>query len=154
MKKRKVSKLFGRISSVVTKAAGRPAATIIAFFIIIVWILLGPLFNYSNTWQLFINTGTTVITFLMVFIIQQSQNKDTMALQLKLNELIACHERASNRLIDIEDLSEEELEVLKKFYIKLADLAERENDLFSSHSVDEATQFHEKKRKIPKGPAK
>lgn len=82
----------------------------------------------------------------MVFVIQQSQNKDTMALQLKLNELIACQKNASNRLIDIEDLTEEELEVLKKFYIKLSDLAEKENDLFSSHSIDEATEAHKRKR--------
>lgn len=85
----------------------------------------------------------------MVFIIQLSQNKDTLALQLKLNELIACQELASNRLIDIEDLTEEELMVLKKFYIKLSDLAEQENDLHSSHSLDEANQIHTRKRKAP-----
>ena len=83
----------------------------------------------------------------MVFIIQQSQNKDTLALQLKLNELIACQQRASNRLIDIEDLTEDELIVLKKFYIKLADLAEKENDLHSSHSLDEADSYHTRKKK-------
>jgi low affinity Fe/Cu permease len=81
----------------------------------------------------------------MVFIIQQSQNKDTAAIQLKLNELIACNEKASNRLIDIEDLTEEELLVLKKFYIKLSDLAEKEDDLYSSHSLDEAEGYHEEK---------
>jgi low affinity Fe/Cu permease len=82
----------------------------------------------------------------MVFIIQQSQNKDSMAIQLKLNELIASNERASNRLIVVEDLTQEELEVLKKFYIKLADLAKKENDLHSSHSVDEADDLHQQKR--------
>ena len=106
--------------------------------------------NFSDTWQLVINTGTTIITFLMVFIIQQSQNKDSLALQLKLNELIASEERASNRLIDVEDLSQEELQVLKKFYIKLADLAEKENDLFSSHSIDEAEDWHSDKMRSPK----
>jgi low affinity Fe/Cu permease len=145
---------FNRISTKVTKAAGRPAATIIAFAIVIVWAFTGPMFDFSDTWQLFINTGTTVITFLMVFIIQQSQNKDTIALQLKLNELIACHERASNRLIDIEDLTEEELEVLKKFYVKLADLAEKEGDLFSSHSIDEADEYHKKKQRPAKAQVK
>jgi low affinity Fe/Cu permease len=139
--------VFDRISTAVTRAAGRPAATIIAFSIIVIWAISGPVFQFSDTWQLIINTGTTIITFLMVFIIQQSQNKDTMALQLKLNELIACQELASNRLIDIEDLTEEELMVLKKFYIKLSDLAEKENDLHSSHSLDEATVFHTRKRK-------
>jgi len=82
----------------------------------------------------------------MVFVIQQSQNKDTMALQLKLNELIACQKNASNRLIDIEDLTEDELEVLKKFYIKLSDLAKKENDIHSSHSIDDATKVHNSKK--------
>lgn len=139
---------FNKLSTAVTKAAGRPVATILAFLTVLVWALTGPVFEFSNTWQLVINTGTTIITFLMVFIIQQSQNKDTIALQLKLNELIACHERASNRLIDVEDLTEDELIVLKRFYIKLADLAERENDLFSSHSIDDADKYHEHKRNV------
>jgi low affinity Fe/Cu permease len=129
----------------VTKAAGRPIATILAFFIVLLWAVTGPIFNFSDTWQLFINTTTTVITFLMVFIIQQSQNKDTTAIQLKLNELIACNTRASNRLIDIEDLTEEELAVLKKFYVKLSELAENEKDLYSSHSIDEADHYHKNK---------
>jgi low affinity Fe/Cu permease len=103
---------------------------------------------------LVINTGTTIITFLMVFIIQQSQNKDTTALHLKLNELIAANEKASNRLIDIEDLTEEELLFLKKFYIKLADLAEREADIFSSHSLDEAERNNSYKRKSIAGSTK
>lgn len=148
------SKFFNKLSTQVTKLAGRPGATVLAFALILVWAITGPFFNYSDTWQLFINTGTTIITFLMVFIIQQSQNKDTMALQLKLNELIACHERASNRLIDIEDLTEEELETLKRFYIKLADLAEKEGDLFGSHSIDEADEFHKKKHRQPKLPVR
>ena len=113
---------------------------------------MGPVFKYSDTWQLVINTGTTIITFLMVFIIQQSQNKDSLAIQLKLNELIAAEERASNRLIDVEDLTQAELEVLKKFYIKLSKLAEKENDLFSSHSIDEATGQHKHKIGIRKKP--
>ncbi|HEX6222830.1 MAG TPA: low affinity iron permease family protein [Chryseolinea sp.] len=138
--------VFDKISTATTRAAGRPAATIIAFLLIIVWALSGPLFNFSDTWQLVINTGTTVITFLMVFIIQQSQNKDTLALQLKLNELIACQELASNRLIDIEDLTEDELMVLKKFYVKLSQLSQDENDLYSSHSLDEASTVHKRKK--------
>jgi low affinity Fe/Cu permease len=151
---KRFSQFFNKLSMSVTKLAGRPVATILAFLIILVWGITGPVFNFSDTWQLFINTGTTIITFLMVFIIQQSQNKDTMALQLKLNELIACHERASNRLIDIEDLTEEELQTLKKFYIKLADLAEKDSDLFSSHSIDEADEYHKKKHRHPKLPVR
>jgi low affinity Fe/Cu permease len=88
----------------------------------------------------------------MVFIIQQTQNKDTTAIHMKLNELIACHEKASNRLIDIEDLTEEELIVIKKFYTKLSDLAEKEQDLHSSHSLDEADENQEQKSKSYKKP--
>ncbi|MFZ6012373.1 MAG: low affinity iron permease family protein [Bacteroidota bacterium] len=146
-----ISRTFNRISAKVTKATGRPVTSIVAFLLVVTWAITGPLFNYSDTWQLVINTTTTVITFLMVFIIQQSQNKDTMAIQLKLNELIACHEKASNRLIDIEDLTEEELEILKRFYIRLSKLADREKDIFSSHSIDEAEQAH--KSKIRRGDA-
>jgi low affinity Fe/Cu permease len=142
-----LSKAFDRIASVVTRFAGRPTAFIIALTVVMVWAFSGPFFDFSETWQLVINTGTTIVTFLMVFIIQQSQNKDTMAVQLKLNELIACNKKASNRLIDIEDLTEQELIVLKKFYIKLSDLAEKEQDLYSSHSIDEADTFHEQKTK-------
>jgi low affinity Fe/Cu permease len=130
--------LFDRFSNKVTVLSGKPVAFISAFILVIVWAATGPLFHYSQTWQLVINTGTTIITFLMVFLIQQAQNKDTMAIHLKLNELIAANKRASNRLIDIEDLSAEELEILKDFYIKLSELAKKEKDIFATHSVDEA----------------
>jgi len=111
---------FNKFSTIVTKATGTPAAFIIAFLVILVWGITGPIFNFSNTWQLVINTGTTIITFLMVFVIQHSQNKDTKAIQLKLNELIAASSEASNRVVSIEDLTDEELEVIKKFYTQLA----------------------------------
>jgi low affinity Fe/Cu permease len=142
-----ISKAFDKVAKVVTHFAGRPAAFIIALLLVLIWGITGPLFDFSETWQLVINTSTTIITFLMVFIIQQSQNKDTMAVQLKLNELIACNKKASNRLVDIEDLTEDELIVLKKFYIKLSDLAEKEQDLYGSHSIDEADAYHELKVK-------
>jgi low affinity Fe/Cu permease len=139
------NKKFEKMSAAVTRATGSSTAFMIALAVILTWGVTGPLFKFSDTWQLVINTGTTIVTFLMVFLIQQSQNKDSLAIQLKLNELIACEERASNRLIDVEDLSQEELEILKKFYIRLSELAEQENDLFSSHSVDEATGRHKHK---------
>ena len=142
----KLIKWFDRVSKVVTRAAGRPATFIVATGIVIVWALSGPIFGYSDTWQLVINTGTTIITFLMVFVIQQSQNKDSIALQLKLNELIACQKNASNRLIDIEDLTEDELEVLKKFYIRLSKLAKEGKHLYTTHSIDEATKVHDEKQ--------
>lgn len=140
--KLKRARFFNRIATWITRRAGSPVVSISAFLLIVVWALTGPLFNFSDTWQLVINTGTTIITFLMVFIIQQSQNKDTAAIHLKLNELIASNEKASNRLVDIEDLTEEEIQILKKFYIELADKAEKEMDLHSSHSLDEAEENH------------
>jgi low affinity Fe/Cu permease len=141
----KKKSVFEKFSLAVTKAAGSPAAFITALAMIIIWACLGPVFNYSDTWQLVINTSTTIITFLMVFIIQQSQNKDTVAIHLKLNELIASSEKASNHLIDIEDLTEDELAVLKEFYVKLSVLADKEDDLHASHSIDEAEELHSEK---------
>ena len=137
-KKNAFSRFFNNFSNSVTKATGKPIAFIIAFLIIIIWAITGPIFHFSDTWQLVINTGTTIITFLMVFVIQHSQNKDTVAIQLKLNELIAASHDASNRLISIEDLTDDELEVLKKFYTHLAQLAKKERNVFTTHSIDEA----------------
>ena len=145
--KKNSSPLFERFSAKVTKATGKPLAFILAVLVIITWIITGPVFKYSDSWQLVINTGTTIITFLMVFVIQQSQNKDTIALQLKLNELIAASSTASNRLIDVEDISAEELETLKKFYVKLSELAKKETDIHATHSIDEAEIVHQKKKK-------
>ncbi len=145
VKKKGFKARFEKISSGITRAVGTPTAFTIAVLVVIIWAFTGPIFKFSDTWQLVINTGTTIITFLMVFIIQQSQNKDSLAMQLKLNELIASEERASNRLIVVEDLTQDELDVLKKFYIKLANLAKKENDLYSSHSVDEADNIHASK---------
>ena len=146
---------FEKAAGNVTRAAGSSTTFLVAVLIIIVWAVTGPVFHFSDTWQLVINTGTTIITFLMVFIIQQSQNKDSLAIQLKLNELIAAEERASNRLIVVEDLSQAELETLKKFYVRLSQLAREGNDLHSSHSVDEAEDVHEYKKSYrKKHPAK
>jgi low affinity Fe/Cu permease len=145
--KRKVNHFFEKFAAKVTKATGKPLAFILAVVVILAWAITGPFFQYSNTWQLVINTGTTIITFLMVFVIQQSQNKDTIALQIKLNELIAASS-ASNRLIDVEDITEEELETLKKFYVKLAELSKNEADIHLTHSIDEAKELHELKRRL------
>lgn len=142
--------LFEKLSAKVTKATGSSTAFILAFLVIIVWGITGPVFNFSNTWQLVINTGTTIITFLMVFVIQQSQNKDTIAIQLKLNELIAASGTASNRLVDVEELSAEELQTLKTFYRRLSELAKKESDIHATHSIDEAKDNQMKKAKPPK----
>jgi low affinity Fe/Cu permease len=117
--------VFGKLAMGASAAAGSVWAFGIALATIAVWGLTGPLFHFSDTWQLVINTGTTIVTFLMVFLIQHAQNRDMRAVQLKLDELIACTEGGSNRLIDVEDLSEDELEHLHKQYRRLAHEAER-----------------------------
>jgi len=140
MKKRlniRISEKFDNIAHKATVFAGSTGAFSVAFSVIIIWVITGPIFNYSDTWQLVINTGTTVITFLMVFLIQRSQNKESLAVQLKLNELVASSSDASNRLIDIEDLTQAELEHLHKFYIKLAHMAEKEANLKEVHSISD-----------------
>jgi len=134
----KTNNLFERISDKITCATGSPGAFIVALAAIIIWVISGPIFDYSDTWQLVINTGTTIITFLMVFLIQKTQNKDSKAIQLKLNELLAASRHASNRMVDIEDLSEAELDVLHKYYSKLSDAAEKDEDIHQSHSIDSA----------------
>jgi low affinity Fe/Cu permease len=144
--KNKFSGVFEKFSAKVTKATGSSSAFIIAILVILIWIATGPIFHFSDTWQLVINTGTTIITFLMVFVIQHSQNKDTTAVQLKLNELIAASSTASNHLIAVEDLSAKELETIKKFYSALAELAKKEMDIHTTHSIDEAVSTHQKKK--------
>lgn len=145
-KKNKVG-LFERFSNAATKFTGSSPAFIAAVAIVVIWAVSGPIFNYSETWQLVINTGTTIITFLMVFLIQKAQNKDGKAIQLKLNELIAAHEKASNRMVDIEDLTEEELDQFHQFYATLAKLAENDADIHQSHSIDVAKKWHKQKLK-------
>jgi low affinity Fe/Cu permease len=128
---------------------GTAWAFIGALIIIAVWALTGPVFHFSDTWQLVINTGTTVVTFLMVFLIQRSQNKDALAVHLKLNEIVAAIHGASNRLIDVEAMSEADLVKLHRYYRHLALAAKRDIDLGQSHSVEEAEALHRRKR----GPA-
>lgn len=142
MSVKKKKNLFERFANWATSATGSSTAFIIAISVIIVWGITGPIFKYSDTWQLIINTGTTIVTFLMVFLIQKSQNKDSKAVHLKLNELLASHEGASNRMVDIENLTEAELDQLHKFYVRLSNLAEKENDLTHTHSIDAAEENH------------
>jgi low affinity Fe/Cu permease len=137
---------FEKFSEKVTRISGSPWAFMTAFIMIIVWAVTGPMFHYSETWQLVINTGTTIITFLMVFVIQQSQNKETLSLQLKLNELIAAVKGASNRLISSENLTGEELETLKRFYERLSERAKTEMDIQATHSIEEAEENTEEKK--------
>jgi len=134
--------ILERFSTVVTRWTGTSTAFAVACGIVLVWVVTGPLFGYSDTWQLVINTGTTIVTFLMVFLIQRTQNKDSLALHLKLNELVAAVNGASNRLIDIEDLSEQELLALREFYSRLVTMARRDDSLTQSHSIEEAEERH------------
>ena len=136
----KKKNLFERFANWATIATGSSSAFILAISVIIIWGVTGPVFKYSDTWQLIINTGTTIVTFLMVFLIQKSQNKDSKAIHLKLNELIASHQGSSNRMVDIEDLTERELDHLHKFYVQLSKLAEEEDDLTCTHSIDAAVE--------------
>lgn len=139
----KKKNLFEQFANWSTNATGSSSAFIIAISVIIVWGVTGPVFKYSDTWQLIINTGTTIITFLMVFLIQKTQNKDSKAIHLKLNEIIASHQGTSNRMVNIEDLTEIELDQLHKFYVQLAKLAAKEDDLTCTHSIDAAAENNE-----------
>jgi len=136
-----------RFSEAVTRRAGSTPAFGAAAGVVVVWAALGPLFGFSDTWQLVINTGTTIVTFLMVFLIQRTQNKDALAIHIKLNELVAAVKGASNRVVDIESLSESDLQTLEKHYAELARLARDEADPTRSHSVEDARARHTAKRR-------
>lgn len=125
MKRRKLT-WFTHAAKLTSRAAGRPITFMLALGIILVWLVSGPLFDFSDTWQLVINTGTTIITFLMVFLIQNTQNRDQEALQIKLDELIRSMENAHTVLLDLEELDEEELDKIRKDYLNLAKKARQE----------------------------
>jgi low affinity Fe/Cu permease len=147
-KKRKgLSQMLERFSRKVTESTGTSTAFIIALLVVLIWIVTGPLFHFSDTWQLVINTGTTIVTFLMVFLIQRSQNKDALAIHLKLNEIVAALEGASNRLIDVEDLTEGEIKTLHKHYQGLVAMAKADLKLTQSHSIEEAEARHNLKHR-------
>ena len=146
-KRGRIGLAFERLSGAITRWTGSTMAFGVACGIVLVWGLTGPLFHFSDTWQLVINTGTTIVTFLMVFLIQRTQNKDSLAIQLKLNELVAAMEGASNRLIDVEDMSEEELTVLHRYYSRLVAMSRTDDKLTRSHSVEEAEERHARKRR-------
>ena len=115
--------LFTRFARKAATITGRPITFVFAVLIIVLWAVLGPVFGFSDTWQLVINTGTTIITFLMVFLIQNTQNRDTEALQIKLDEIIRSNKGARNEVLDLEEMDEAELDEIRKEYLKLADHA-------------------------------
>lgn len=137
---------LARLSGVATRWTGTSNAFGVAALIVVLWIASGPFFHFSDTWQLVINTGTTIVTFLMVFLIQRTQNKDSQAVHLKLNELVAAMSGASNRLINVESLSEGEIKILHAHFCKLVELAKADEKLTDSHSVEEAVERHSRKK--------
>ena len=124
--KRKRLSWFTHAAKWASRAAGRPITFMIAVVIILLWALTGPIFQFSDTWQLVINTSTTIVTFLMVFLIQNTQNRDTEAMQIKMDELIRAIENAHNALLDLEELDDEELDLIRKDYLELAKKARKE----------------------------
>ena len=114
---------FTRFARIAASVSGKPATFIVAVAIIVTWAVLGPLFGFSDTWQLVINTGTTIITFLMVFLIQNTQNRDTEALQIKLDEIIRATRGARNAVLDLEEMDEKQLHAIRKEYLELAEHA-------------------------------
>ena len=138
--------LLARFARTAADWSGSTGAFTLAVLTVAVWVATGPLFHFSDTWQLVINTGTTIVTFLMVFLIQRAQNKDARAVHLKLNELVAAVKGASNRLINVEDLTEQEVHTLHQHYCRLVELSKRDKKLTTSHSVEEAEGRHREKQ--------
>lgn len=121
MSDQRSSRAFSRIAQWTAEHSGRASTFVTACVVIMIWAVTGPVFNYSDTWQLIINTGTTIVTFLMVFLMQNTQNRDTISIQIKLDELIRANEKARNRLLSLDELSEEQLKRLKETFARLAD---------------------------------
>lgn len=134
---------FERVSNIITTYSGSTPVFTIAVSLILLWGITGPVFHFSNTWLLIANTGTSIITFLMVFLIQKAQNKESTAVQLKLNELIAANSQASNRLLNIQDLSEEQLNTLYEHYRTLVELTQKAKSTTKSHTVEDAIEIAE-----------
>ena len=147
-KSHKFSKIIEFFTSSVVKAAGTNLALILSFVLVFFWAVLGPVFHFSGQWEAFIGTASSIITILMVFLIQKSQNKDSLAIQLKLNELVAAHDMASNRLVNVEGMTEDELRVIQKYYSKLSEFAKKQETLTESHSIDEQHDEHAIKKEM------
>jgi low affinity Fe/Cu permease len=143
MKQVRNASVFTRFAKWTSRAVGRPSAFIIAVSTLILWAASGPLFGFSDTWQLIINTGTTIVTFLMVFLIQNTQNRDAEAIHVKLDELIRSNKSAHNALLDLEDLEEEELDRIRSDYEDLAARARGE--------LNKRKPARAKRAKTPKG---
>jgi low affinity Fe/Cu permease len=139
---------FENLSAYATQATGSNAGFIIALCFVVLWASVGSSFDFSDTWKWFISIGTSMVTFLMVFLLQKSQNKDSLAIQLKLNELLAAHEQASNRLVNVEGMTEDEMKVIQKYYSQLSEVAKQENKMQQSHSIDGTHEFNHLKQEM------
>lgn len=139
---------FDRLAMSAVRGTGSSVAFALATVTVVVWAAAGPAFGFSETWQLVINTSTTIVTFLMVFLIQHAQNKDSDAIHLKLNELLAAQPGASNRLIAGEELDERTIERLKEHYRHLVELSAKAEEVSESHSIEEAVRRHRDKRRV------
>lgn len=137
---------FAKLARYATDWSGSTPAFALALSVIILWVVSGPFFGYSDTWQLVINTSTTIVTFLMVFLIQRSQNKDSKAIHLKLNELVAAMQGASNSLINAEGLTEDELKTIHEHFGALVEMAKQDGSVTESHSVEDARKRHKRKQ--------
>ncbi len=133
----KVKIIFENISKYVSQWASSSSAFVFALLLIIVWLSVGPYYNWSDSHSLFVNTVTTIVTFLTVFLLQRSQSKDSIAIQMKLNELIASMEGASNRLLNVENLTEHEIELLRRRYKSLGERTKHEDNKTTRHTVEE-----------------
>jgi low affinity Fe/Cu permease len=143
-----ISKKIEKLASAIINATGSNIALFLAFAIVLLWVAGGLFFHFSEKWKSDISTVSSIITILMVFLIQKSQNKDSLAIQLKLNELVAAHELASNRLVNVEGMTEEELKVIQKYYSKLSEFAKSQDSLTQSHSIDEVHNEHAIKKEM------
>jgi len=147
-KKIRSSKRLESLASGIVHASGTNTALLLSFGLVLLWAVTGPFFHYSQKWEAVIGTISSVITILMVFLIQKTQNKSSLAIQLKLNELVAAHELASNRLVNVEGMTEEELKVIQKYYTKLSEFAKTQDSLTQSHSIDELHNEHAIKKEM------
>jgi low affinity Fe/Cu permease len=145
---KKIENTIEESSTRIIRGAGSTATLVIAFVMVLIWALAGIFYRFSEHWELLMGTGSSVITFLMVFLIQKSQNKHSLAIQLKLNELVAANALASNRLVNVEGMTEDELKVIEKYYTKLSDFTKQQESLQQSHSIDEVHNEHTIKKEM------
>lgn len=148
--RKNLSRRIENLASSIVRVTGSNLALTISFFLVLLWAVGGFFVHFSQRWESLIGTVSSVITIVMVFLIQKAQNKDSLAIQLKLNELVAAHASASNRLVNVEGMTEDELQVLRKYYTKLSEFAKQQDTLTESHSIDEQHKEHDIRQELEK----